>query len=73
MVLALCPRHISADMEADIEEGAKDWILLLQLTTLETGDWQWMWGDCGMLYFYIKKQDLAAKRFENTWYALQCC
>lgn len=63
---------ISADMEADIEEGAKDWVLLLQLTTLETEDWQWMWGDCGMLYFYIKKQDLAAKRFENAWFALQC-
>lgn len=60
------------DVEANIETCTKDWTLLLQLTTLETEDWQWMWGDCGMLYFYIKKQDLAARRFENTWFSLQC-
>ena len=63
---------VSRDAEESIAESAKDWILLLQLTTLETDDWQWMWGDCGMLYFYIKKQDLAAKRFENAWFSLQC-
>lgn len=65
-------RSISADTKASIETCAKDWTLLLQLTTLETEDWQWMWGDCGMLYFYIRKQDLAAKRFENAWFSLQC-
>jgi len=62
----------SEDEEAAIQRGAKDWILLLQLTTLENEDWEWMWGDCGMLYFYIKRQDLAARRFENAWFILQC-
>lgn len=66
-------RDTSEDEEASIQRGAKDWILLLlQLTTLEKEAWEWMWGDCGMLYFYIKKQDLAAKRFENAWFSLQC-
>lgn len=60
------------DTAADISANAKDWTLLLQLTTLEKDGWEWMWGDCGMLYFYIKKQDLAASRFENAWFALQC-
>lgn len=60
------------DEEAAILRGAKDWTLLLQLSTLEKGDWELMWGDCGMLYFYIKKQDLAQKRFENAWFSLQC-
>ncbi len=60
------------DEEVAIQRSAKDWILLLQLTTLENEDWEWMWGDGGMLYFYIKKQDLAAKRFENAWFSLQC-
>lgn len=46
--------------------------MLLQLTTLEKDDWEWMWGDCGMLYFYIKRQYLAARRFENAWFSLQC-
>lgn len=55
-----------------IHAAAKDWTLLLQLSTLEKDGWEWMWGDCGMLYFYIRKQDLAAKRFENCWFSLQC-
>lgn len=62
----------SEDEEAAIQRAAKDWVLLLQLTTLEKDDWEWMWGDCGMLYFYIKRQDLAAGRFENAWFNLQC-
>ena len=62
----------SEDEEASILRSAKDWTLLLQLTTLEKEDWEWMWGDCGMLYFYIKRQDLAARRFENAWFSLQC-
>lgn len=55
-----------------IRAAAKDWTLLLQLSTLEKDGWEWMWGDCGMLYFYIRRQDLAAKRFENCWFSLQC-
>lgn len=60
------------DEDVAIARGAKDWTLLLQLSTLEKGDWELMWGDCGMLYFYIKKQDLLQKRFENAWFSLQC-
>lgn len=63
---------IAKDVKEDIEECAKDWTLLLQLSTLEKDDWELMWGDCGMLYFYIRKQDLFAKRFENAWFSLQC-
>lgn len=57
---------------ASIQRGAKDWMLLLQLSTLEKNDWEMMWGDCGMLYFYIRKHDLINKRFENAWFSLQC-
>lgn len=60
------------DEETAIQIGAKDWILLLQLSTLEKDGWELMWGDCGMLYFYIKKQDLLQRRFENAWFSLQC-
>ena len=31
-----------------------------------------MFGDCGMLYFYIRKEDLAARRFDNVHFVLQC-
>ena len=57
---------------ADIQEKAKDWTLLLQLSTIQKGDFEWMFGDCGMLYYYIRKEDLANKCFENTWFSLQC-
>jgi len=60
------------DEETAIGQGAKDWTLLLQLSTLEKDGWELMWGDCGMLYFYIKKQDLAQRRFENVMFSLQC-
>ncbi|UDQ99492.1 DUF1963 domain-containing protein [Lentisphaerota bacterium WC36G] len=30
------------------------------------------WGDSGMIYFWIRKQDLKARNFENVWLHLQC-
>lgn len=50
--------------------GAKHWRLLFQLDSdEETG---MMWGDSGMLYFWIREQDLESKSFENVWMILQC-
>jgi uncharacterized protein YwqG len=49
--------------------GASDWTLLLQLDSDEA---LWMWGDCGRLFFWIRKQDLARKDFSNVWVVLQC-
>lgn len=60
------------DVAADINDKAKDWVLLLQLSTIEKDDFEWMFGDCGLLYYYIRKDDLAEKNFENMWFSLQC-
>lgn len=60
------------DEESEILAAAKDWTLLLQLYTIETEDFEWMFGDCGMLYFYIRKQDLAQRKFEDAWFCVQC-
>jgi len=49
---------------------AKNWQLLLQVDSNE--DCDMMWGDNGLLYFWIKLQDLADKKFENGWFFLQC-
>lgn len=54
-------------------EQCKDWILLFQLDTVWAEDFELMWGDCGRLYFYIRKSDLAARNFDNVWLILQCC
>ena len=53
-----------------LEPGADDWILLLQLDSDENAGI--MWGDCGMLYYWIRKDDLEQRRFENAWMTLQC-
>lgn len=53
-----------------LEPGSDDWILLLQLDSDDGADI--MWGDCGMLYYWIRKDDLANQRFESVWMTLQC-
>ena len=55
-----------------IKKASKDWILLFQMDTVESDDYELMFGDCGHIYFWIRKQDLANKNFENIWLILQC-
>lgn len=31
-----------------------------------------MWGDAGILYFWVREQEAAAGRFDNAWAILQC-
>ena len=56
----------------EIKKASKDWILLFQMDTVKSDDYELMFGDCGHLYFWIKKEDLANKNFENIWLILQC-
>jgi uncharacterized protein YwqG len=54
----------------ELEPGRSDWTLLLQLDSDD--ETSMMWGDGGMLYFWIRKDDLKAGRFEDCWMILQC-
>lgn len=56
---------------AALEGGAAEWMLLLQLDTDAAVGW--MWGDAGTLYFWIRRADLAAARFDRVWMMFQCC
>ena len=56
----------------EIKKASKDWILLFQMNTLETSDYELIFGDSGHIYFWIKKEDLANRNFENIWLILQC-
>jgi uncharacterized protein YwqG len=53
-----------------LEPGADEWVLLLQFDSDSRIDV--MWGDLGMLYFWIRKSDLAERRFDRTWMTVQC-
>lgn len=54
----------------ELRHGADDWMLLLQLDSDDSADV--MWGDCGRLYFWIKRTDLRQLRFDKVWMSLQC-
>lgn len=54
----------------ELEKGTGDWRLLFQMDSDD--DLDIMWGDAGMIYFWIRKQDALDKRFEKAWLVLQC-
>ncbi len=54
-----------------LRAGAADWVLLLQLDCDD--DVGWAWGDAGTLYYWIRRQDLAAGDFSRIWGIGQCC
>jgi len=47
-----------------------DWKLLMQVDSDDAANM--MWGDVGRLYFWIRDQDLAARRFDKAWMIFQC-
>lgn len=55
---------------AELELTCEEWQLLLQLDSDD--DAGFMWGDCGMLYFWLRNHDLANRTFSRTWMSLQC-
>ena len=54
----------------ELEPGADDWTLLLQIDSDDNAGM--MWGDGGMLYVWIRSQDLASRNFDKAWTILQC-
>ncbi len=57
------------DRVAQLTPGVNDWMLLLQVDSDTTIGMRW--ADAGMLYFWIRREDLAQRRFESTWVVLQ--
>ncbi len=53
-----------------LKAGAANWRLLLQFDTDD--DLGVMWGDGGVLYYWVEAQAARAGRFENAWLILQC-
>ena len=54
----------------ELKKEKNDWKLLFQIDSDD--DLELMWGDCGMLYFWIKESDGKALNFDNVWLVLQC-
>ncbi len=59
------------DRRKAFESGARDWRILLELDTDHEGP-GWMWGDMGVVYYWIKQDDLFARDFSKGWGVMQC-
>lgn len=58
--------HGVPEAEAEtLRRNAGDWRLLLQVDSDSTSGMEW--GDAGMLYYWIREDDLAAGRFHLVW------
>lgn len=64
--------NITPEERKKFEENRNQWQLLFQLDTVTTDDFELMFGDCGRIYYYIKKEDLKKCNFDDCWLILQC-
>jgi len=55
---------------AELEKNVSEWMLLFQIDSDDNADM--MWGDCGRIYFTIKKSDLKNLNFDAVWSSFQC-
>lgn len=54
----------------ELAARADNWRLLLQVDSIDEA--AMMWGDAGMLYYWIESDALARRDFSNAWLILQC-
>ena len=66
------PVDLSPEDARAERDAVEDWQLLFQLDTVQDGEFELMFGDCGRLFFYIRREDLAAGRFDCCQLVLQC-
>jgi uncharacterized protein YwqG len=64
------PDGYNSEQAKQLEGGAADWKLVLQLDTDD--DANMMWGDVGRLYFWVRHDEGAKGDFSNVWMILQC-
>ncbi len=74
------PAYVQSEfMEADCAKMTtpkfaskpEDWLLLLQVNTDQVNS-NLQWGDMGTLFFWIRKEDLANRRFDRVWMIMEC-
>ena len=56
----------------ELLKASEEWTLLFQLDTVRKNGFELMFGDDGRIFYYIRKDDLKNKNFENIWIILQC-
>jgi uncharacterized protein YwqG len=65
------PEGYKSARALELESGKENWRLLFQVDSDD--DLGVMWGDAGMLYYWIEEQEALKGNFTNAWLILQCC
>lgn len=72
-IAELCESRARGDKpESYSPESAREWILLLQLDSVDKPEAELSFGDCGSLYFYIRQSDLNRRDFSHIQFEMQC-
>lgn len=72
-IAELCESRARGDKpESYSPESAREWILLLQLDSVDEPEIEVPFGDCGSLYFYIRQSDLKRRDFSHIQFEMQC-
>lgn len=64
------PKGYQDPRAASLKAGAKNWRLLFQIDSDD--DLDFMWGDVGILYFWVEEASAREGDFSNVWLVLQC-
>lgn len=60
----------SSELAKELKSQKNDWRLLFQIDTDD--DLEMMWGDVGILYFWVRESDAKNCCFDKSWVILQC-
>ncbi|MBT2455494.1 YwqG family protein [Streptomyces sp. ISL-86] len=69
VAVAVLDREVSWE-DPRLSDEVGGWVLLAQIDSENAADM--MWGDCGALYWLIRPQDLAERRFDRAMFTWQC-
>lgn len=64
------PEGYSSEEAKLLRKQKNDWCMVLQFDSDD--DIEAMWGDMGMLYFWVKESEAKNCDFSNAWMVLQC-
>ena len=65
--------RLTADERIAMNQKARaEWILLFQMGTVRAENFELMWGGCGHIYFWIRREDLKNRDFHKIWLIEQC-
>ena len=65
-------RPIPESQYRKLKEQYTKWQLLFQLDSIQTPNYEMFWGDGGILYYYIKIDDLLNRNFNKSVFMFRC-